>query len=292
MSDRENSLKPDNAETASPSTDTLAAQRFMDIDWSSPWLAPLAERGERWRRAALTSYSAYLSTLNVDAHADSRVTGRGEPLSFIAQDKLPTGASYEGHIAETGCVPTRYNLHDFFNGSMWFQYPRIKAALNDRQAAEIDVFGIGPTRGAARDALTLFDENAILVACADASLAAALRAFEWRTLLVDQRAAWGFRCEARIFGHALLEKLVAPYKACTGHAWIVEVEPAYFSATDTGRRAILDHAVAEQLKNEAISSRCFTPLPVLGVPGWWPANEAASFYDDPQVFRSGRRLRA
>jgi len=291
MSDRENSLKPENAEAASPPTDTLAAQRFMDIDWSCPWLAPLAERGERWRQAALDSYSAYLSTLNADAQTDPRVTGRGEPLSFIAQDELPAGASYEGHIAETGCVPTRYNLHDFFNGAIWFQYPRIKAALNARQAEEIDALGIGPIRGATRDALTLFDENAVLFACADASLAAALRAFDWRTLLVEQRAAWGLRCEARIFGHALLEKLVAPYKACTGHAWIVDVEPAYFSATDTGRRAILDHAVSERLKSEAISSRYFTPLPVLGVPGWWAENEGPSFYDDPQVFRSGRRSR-
>jgi hypothetical protein len=291
MFDRENPPKPENAETASPLTDTRAAQRFMDIDWSCPWLAPLAERGERWRQAALNSYSAYLCTLNVDAHTDPRVTGRGKPLSFIAQEELPAGASYEGHIAETGCVPTRYNLHDFFNGAIWFQYPRIKAALNARQAAEIDVLGIGPTRGAARDALTLFDENAVLFACADASLAAALRGFDWRTLLVEQRAAWGLRCEARIFGHALLEKLVAPYKACTGHAWIVEVEPAYFSATDAGRRAILDHAVSERLKSEAISCRYFTPLPVLGVPGWWAENEVPSFYDDPQVFRSGRRSR-
>jgi len=71
----------------------------------------------------------------------------------------------------------------------------------------------------------------------------------------------------------------------------VDVEPAYFSATDTGRRAILDHAVSERLKSEAISSRYFTPLPVLGVPGWWAENEGPSFYDDPQVFRSGRRSR-
>ncbi|WP_416347976.1 DUF3025 domain-containing protein [Caballeronia mineralivorans] len=291
MSNRENSPKPECAGPSSALSDARAAQRFMGIDWSSLWLAPLAERGERWRQAALDGYRAYLSTLNADARTEPRVTGRGKPLSFIAQDALPAGASYEGHIAETGCVPTRYNLHDFFNGAMWFQYPRIKAALNARQAAEIDVLGIGPTRGARRDALTLFDENAILFACADPSLAAALRGFDWRTLLVEQRAAWGRQCEARIFGHALLEKLVAPYKACTGHAWIVEVEPAYFSATDAERRAILDNAVAERLKSEAVSSRYFTPLPVLGVPGWWPGNETPSFYDDPQVFRPGRRSR-
>jgi hypothetical protein len=291
MSDRDTSPKPECLATTTALSDTRAAPGFADIAWSRPWLAPLAERGERWQQAALDSYPAYLSTLNADARTDPRVTGRGKPLSFIAQDELPSGASYEGHIAATGCVPTRHNLHDFFNGAMWFQYPRIKAALNARQATEIDTLGIGPTRGAARDALTLFDENAILLACADSSLAAALRAFDWRTLLVEHRAAWGHGCEARIFGHALLEKLMSPYKACTGHVWIVEVEPAYFSSTDAHRRAILDREVSERLQKEAVSSRYFTPLPVLGVPGWWPGNEAPSFYDDPQIFRSGRRLR-
>jgi hypothetical protein len=266
-----------------------AEESFGRIDWSQPWLAPLAKRGERWRAAALIDYATYLRALNDDARALAHATGRGKPLSFISQDDLPAGASYEGHIAATGCVPTRHNLHDFFNASMWFQFPRIKAALNLRQAMEIDVHGIGPTRGAARDALTLFDENAILFACTEPILAQALRAFDWRTLFIEHRGAWTHRCEARIFGHALLEKLVAPYKACTGHAWIVEVAPCYFLADDAGRRAILDRAVAEALSAEAPSSRRFAPLPVLGVPGWWPPNEAPSFYDDTQVFRSGRR---
>ncbi|MFN7122209.1 MAG: DUF3025 domain-containing protein, partial [Hydrogenophaga sp.] len=33
----------------------------------------------------------------------------------------------------------------------------------------------------------------------------------------------------------------------------------------------------------------FTPLPVLGVPGWWPANEDAGFYADASVFRAPRQ---
>jgi len=33
--------------------------------------------------------------------------------------------------------------------------------------------------------------------------------------------------------------------------------------------------------------RPFVPLPVLGVPGWWPANDDLAFYDDPAVFRRG-----
>ena len=82
--------------------------------------------------------------------------------------------------------------------SMWFQYPRIKAALNARQAAAIDVLGVGPTRGGVRDALTLFDENAVLFACADASLSAALCADSTgTTLLVDAARTRGARAARR-----------------------------------------------------------------------------------------------
>ena len=33
----------------------------------------------------------------------------------------------------------------------------------------------------------------------------------------------------------------------------------------------------------------FVPLPVLGVQGWWPANEEMGFYEDPQVFRPQKK---
>ncbi|KND57055.1 putative transmembrane protein [Candidatus Paraburkholderia schumanniana] len=264
---------------------------FADVDWARPWFAPIEARGRRWQAAALDGYAQYLAALNDAAAAAAHVTGRGKPLAFIAQEALPAGASYEGHIAQTGCVPTRHNLHDFFNGLMWFAYPRIKAALNARQAAQIDALGIGPTRGGMRDALTLFDENAVLFACADPSLADALRGFGWHTLFVDERAAWGTRCEARMFGHALLEKLVAPYKACTAHAWIVDVPADYFAGDDAARCAIIDEAVSARIAAEPLDSRAFAPLPVLGVPGWWDANASPGFYDDASVFRPGRRSR-
>ncbi|SPB15152.1 membrane protein [Caballeronia novacaledonica] len=261
---------------------------FADIDWARPWLAPIEARGRRWQAAALAGYDEYLATLNEDAASALHVTGRGERLAFIGQEELPPDASYEGHIAQTGRVPTRHNLHDFFNASMWFAYPRIKAALNARQAQQIDTLGIGPTRGGVRDALTLFDENAVLFACADASLADALRGFDWRTLFVGERAAWGTRCEARIFGHALLEKLVAPYKACAGHAWIVDVPAGYFTLDDAARRALLDERISHSILDAPLDNRVFAPLPVLGVPGWWDANTSTAFYEDVSVFRTGR----
>jgi hypothetical protein len=262
---------------------------FADIDWSLPWFAQFSARGTRWQQAALQSYAALLDAMNADAQLSQQSTGRGQRLAFIAQDDLPPGAAYEAHIASTGCVPTRHNLHDFFNASMWFAFPRIKAALNARQSAAIDALGVGPTRGGERDALTLFDENALLFACADPELSQALRGFDWPTLFVTKRAEWGARCEVRCFGHALLEKLISPYKACTGHTWIVDVPAEYFSWTAAARDAWLDEAVSRALSAMSdLTTRVFAPLPVLGIPGWWPANEAASFYDDPAVFRTGR----
>ncbi|MCC8394006.1 DUF3025 domain-containing protein [Paraburkholderia sp. MMS20-SJTR3] len=263
---------------------------FAAIDWSQPWFAQLGPRGERWQRAALAGYPDLLAAMNADAARIGQTTGRGHPLAFIAQDDLPPGAAYEAHIASTGCVPTRHNLHDFFNGSMWFAFPRIKAALNARQSAELDVLGVGPTRGGVRDMLTLFDENALLFACADPALSAALRGFDWRTLFVARRDAWRRSCEVRCFGHALLEKLIAPFKGCTGHAWIVDVPADYFEWETAARNAWLDEAVSAALLGTGeLTSRLFAPLPVLGIPGWWPDNETPAFYDDTTVFRAGRR---
>ncbi|CAG4887462.1 hypothetical protein R70241_00437 [Paraburkholderia saeva] len=269
-----------------------ADSTFPRIDWRMPWFAQFVARGERWQQAALVGERALLAAMNADASSTQQTTGRGQPLAFIAQDDLPAGAAYEAHIASTGGVPTRHNLHDFFNALVWFQFPRIKATLNAKQSAAIDVLGVGPTRGGTRDALTLFDENAVLFACTDPSLGTALRAFDWRTLFVADRAAWGSRCEVRCFGHALLEKLVAPYKACTAHAWIVDVPADWFAWTVAARDAWLDGAVSEALSAAGeLNGRVFAPLPVLGIPGWWPANETPTFYDDTAVFRSGRRAR-
>lgn len=278
----------------------LPASHFADIDWSRPWFAQHETRGRRWQRAALAGYAPYLRELNADARASGQRTGRGEPLAFIAQDDLPEGAAYEAHIAATGCVPTRHNLHDFFNALAWFAYPRIKATLNTRQAAAIDTLGVGPTRGGVRDALTLFDENAVLFASSDAAMIAALRGFDWRTLCVESRPKWesafvetvGRACEVRVFGHALLEKLIAPYAACTAHAWVVDVPQAYFSWPRAQRDAHLDAAVSAELAAAStLNGRSFAPLPVLGIPGWWPQNDNPSFYDDATVFRPGRRTR-
>jgi hypothetical protein len=264
---------------------------FDRIDWSTAWFSPFAERGKRWQRAALEHPDDYLDELRRDARASAQTTGRGAPLTFIAQAELPAGTAYEAHIAATGGVPTRENLHDFFNALVWFSYPRVKAVLNARQARAIARDGIGGSRGAERDALTLFDENAVVFVASDPALGQALVEFDWRRLFVAERAAWGRRCLVRPFGHALLEKLIEPYKACTGHAWIVEAPPEFFDWLPTRQTTWLDETIAATLTSASLTSRLFAPLPVLGIPGWWPANRDPAFYDDERVFRRGRRVR-
>lgn len=261
------------------------------IDWSAPWLAPYAERGMRWHRDAQADPADFVRMLARQACESGYTTGNGRPLSFVEQAALPAGSAYEAHIARTGGVPTRRNLHDFFNALVWFAYPRLKATLNARQSRAIERDGVGGARGAERDFLTLFDENAVLFVCAGPGLGAKLAAFEWRGLFVDERDAWGTRCEVRVFGHALLEKLIAPYKACTGHAWMVAAPPEYFGWPHERQTLWLDETIAFSLSQAGLDARRYSPLPVLGVPGFWPANVDPHFYDDPHVFRAGRRAR-
>jgi Protein of unknown function (DUF3025) len=130
--------------------------------------------------------------------------------------------------------------------------------------AEIASRGVGATRGALRDALTLFDENGALWIDAPGPLAQALAAHDWHALFVTHRALWQLH-RFEVFGHALLEQLAtAPRKGLTAHVLLADpltLTPAQWA------------------------SKPFLPLPVLGVPGWWPANEDPAFYEDKQVFR-------
>jgi hypothetical protein len=49
--------------------------------------------------------------------------------------------------------------------------------------------------------------------------------------------------------------------------------------------AEVDAWLAGQCTAGRLASKPFTPLPVLGIPGWWAENENFSFYDDSLVFR-------
>lgn len=233
-----------------------------------------------------------LAALNAAAAAQGLTNSSGQPLRFIPQCELPAGVAYEAHIGATGCVPTRENLHDFFNALVWLTFPRIKRQLNALQAAQIARDGVGKSRGPARDAATIFDENAALLVVADdadgRALAESLGAHDWQQALVARRADFGPRAQVCSFGHALMEKLVHPRKAITAHVRVVYADSSFFAADFDARRKWIDTVLAEELAAQELTTSCFTPLPVLGVPGWWDGQDAA-FYADATVFRPKRR---
>jgi Protein of unknown function (DUF3025) len=111
----------------------------------------------------------------------------------------------------------------------------------------------------------------------------ALRAKQWQHAFVNLRADWQDNTPV-LFGHALLEKLVTPYKSITAHVYIAQ------AATNNVAISGLDSATALQLNAATLATKPFMPLPVLGVPLWWAANEEPAFYDDEQVFRPPRAM--
>jgi hypothetical protein len=228
-----------------------------DIDWSAPWLAHLRALGLR-----LPAHGSVAARLNA-------LRGPDAP-QFVAQSELPPGRAYESHIAATDRVPTRDNLHDLFNGLVWLRHGLLKRRMNRLQAAAIAAQGIAATRGALRDALTLADENGARWLDPDPVLLHALRQRDWQALFVTHRARWAGQA-FEIVGHALLEQLCTQArKGLTAHVMVGD--PATLGEGEW-------------------AAKPFLPLPVLGIPGWWPQQDRPDFYDDPQVFRKPRVLK-
>ena len=245
--------------------------QLAGIDWHAPWLVPLRAVGQAVQQRVLVGCLV----------ADALNSVGACPVGFVRQAELPPGQAYEHFIFDTGQVPTRDNLHDFFNGLVWLQFPHTKRRLNQLQAQAIAADGVQAVRGPLRDALTVFDENGAVLS-APPALWAALRARDWQALFVDLRPLWR---EARLvlFGHALLEKLVSPRKPTVAHV--------YQAPVAINSIASLDAWLAQAVQPGPWAAKPFTPLPVLGVPGWWPANEVPGFYGDAQVFRPPRAAR-
>jgi len=277
--------KPDSHPPADPASSFLAA-----IDWSQPWLQPLQQLGRR-----LSAAADWRQALNAAARESAIQNYRGLPLSFVAQAELPAATAYEAFIGCSGKVPTRDNLHDFLNALIWLSFPAIKARLNALQAAELakagTLSGSSKPRGAARDAATIFDENAALLLVRDnaegQALVAALRNHRWTDAFITHRQHFGKDAEVWLFGHALLEKLVHPYKAITAHTLVVFAPESYFALEHDARRGWIDRQVAADLTQHGSLVGRLTPLPVLGVPGWRQEQDAA-FYADSAVFRPKR----
>ena len=240
----------------------------LNVNWDQPFFAGFRAKG-------IPVFDCIAQGIPV---CEALQTTANAPFRFVPQSALPLGQAYEEFVFETNTIPTRDNLHDFFNGLCWIRFPEIKKKLNRLQAAEIARSGVAALRGPVRDGLTVFDENAAFL-LAPPLLWDALLQRDWRQLFFELRPLWR-DAHLVLFGHALLEKLVYPRKQVTAHVYLAQ--PAIKSIAE------LDFWIAGDLSAEKLAGKPFTPLPVLGVPGWWPENEDFSFYDDAAVFRPRR----
>jgi len=125
--------------------------------------------------------------------------------------------------------------------------------------------GVQPVRGPARDALTVFDENAALLQAPDA-LWNALVAKDWHALFVTQRTLW-----ARY-------QLGVVWPCLDWKSWWHRAKPSrpMWSGLRTAASALhrrSTHGWPRRCAPTRWRPNRFAHLPVLGVPGWWGANE-------------------
>lgn len=302
--------------------------QFADIDWQAPWLCHLNQLGYLSKTvhhlssfdeknngeirddqpidivAGTLNNALHLHQKNAQVEAPTTKPTQGNQahtLTFVSQNALPEGDAYESFIAKTGNIPTRDNLHDLFNGSIWLTFPKTKALLNYHHMLEIAAQGIGERRGRVRDTITIFDENGAILVTSDRGIGEGLKAFDWQASLVTSRAQWDNPTQVNrhaqaavyIFGHALIEQLIQPRKPLCAHSLVIYVTQDFFVLPLSKRMAYLDDALAQQMNEvlcqDGVTPRHLSPLPILGVPHFCSENEHTHFYDDPYVFRSGRR---
>jgi hypothetical protein len=231
--------------------------------------------------------------LNALATAQAVVSGGGHALQFVdASDQpAPGAADYELRIHDEGVVPLRpANWHDFFNALVWLTFPRVKAALNAAHTAELRAAsGTTRARNRRRDALTLFDESGVLVLSREHAVLDDLRAHRWQRVFWKQRETLMHTTRFCLFGHGLYEKALLPYVGMTGHALLLQAPPDFDAANEAVRLAQADALAADVLMKQVMQPRDLSPLPVLGVPGWWAANRHADFYANTDYFRPPRK---
>jgi hypothetical protein len=224
-----------------------------------------------------------LGALNTLAAKQDIQQARGLPLRFTAPAGRLSARDYETRILQTGQVPTRADTwHDVLNALVWLRFPRFKAALN---AAHGTAMGqeTDTLRGRRRDALTMLDESGVWVISRDPDLHTLLAEHAWHTLFWERRLAVEREMRFVVVGHALLEKILAPYPSITGKCLMLNSDTLDPDAAEAQAVATLDTInTPHQL----------TPLPVQGIPGWDAANACATYYANQAVFRPARHAPA
>ena len=200
---------------------------------------------------------------------------------------------YEQSIQDTGRIPLRaHDWHDAFNALCWIAWPALKSEMNLLHTAHgtRSVSCARSQRGRVRDTLTLLDESGVIVLSADPGLSALLAAKQWKTLFFERRNDVIRHMRFMVFGHALYDKLRAPYRSITGRALIV---PAHAVILEEDiplhiQRSYADGSATSIVLRDIDVPPATVAFPLCAIPGWWPGNDRAEFYDDTSIFRPAR----
>ena len=268
--------------------------------WNTDWLnrsdmfAPLRAVGVRLPQIGWPD-PGLLSALADDAGRVANAQGlrvRFVPQAPKSKDFQDT---FEPRTFLKGEVQVRpLDWHDLFNALVWMTFPTTKAVINARHfesmSAESSSGGEAGNRAPARDALTLFDEDGLVVLSSDAGLLELVRQFRWKELFWTRRDEVKRRMRFFLFGHALYHKALDPFIGMTGKAVLLGVPDAFRQRPLNAQIAETDRLLAAHVweRTHMTHGRELSPLPVLGVPGWWTGNEQESFYENTAYFRPGR----
>jgi hypothetical protein len=94
------------------------------------------------------------------------------------------------------------------------------------------------------------------------------------------------QCKAVIFGHAMYESLLNPFIGLTAKFIPIEVPQNVITESTSLHLTDIDRRLLRYLSDWQFSTK-MSPLPILGVPGWYP-NQGQSFYQNTQYFMPKR----
>ena len=263
--------------------------------WNTHWL----NRSEMF--APLRAVGARLPAIGwpnpdlLNALADDAgrvVNAQGLRVRFVPQalKSMEFQDGFEPRTFLKGEVQLRpLDWHDLFNALVWMTFPAAKAVINARHYEALSG-GEAGNRPPARDALTLFDEEGVVVLSSDAGLLELVREFRWKELFWNRREEVRKRMRFFLFGHALYHKALNPFVGMTGKAVLLNVPDAFVQLPVNSQIVQSDRLLSAHVWDRTRMSygRELSPLPVLGVPGWGDGNEEESFYENTGYFRPGR----
>ena len=239
-----------------------------------PWLWPYGAVISQFNRSSTTpgEVAGSLNDLRAAVAADVPV--------FVPSAETLGAMAYENRV-HAGEIPTRDIAHDWYNGQVWLQFPKAKHFINRKHVADSNGHTVQSANGRSRlrDALTLFDESGALLLTTDPNLSVALLGHDWSSLFEFDRDTWSARARVLVFGHGLLDAMHKPHKGLCAKAIPVCV-PDLDLGPDQLQTLVLN------VVQSIVDPVNLSPLPVMGVPGWFVESERPGYYADTSVYRA------